>query len=232
MSERFQLTLDGEEVSFTEDETLYEIAERQHKNIPTLCYDPRLEPFGACRLCVVEIEGVRNPVASCTTKATAGMVVHTATSTIEKHRKTLLEMVVSENREVEVDPLRGYASQELKTLVDRYSAQSGRFKGAQSGQVHATDDNPFILRDYDLCISCNRCVRVCAEQQADHDGIRPHFKRLVLHLLWTVRADLSDRSPGRQKSPARRRGRRRAKKDALGLPLLRRRLLRRFIDEG
>ncbi|MFT5089563.1 MAG: putative molibdopterin-dependent oxidoreductase YjgC [Candidatus Latescibacterota bacterium] len=168
MSERFQLTLDGEEVSFTEDETLYEIAERQHKNIPTLCYDPRLEPFGACRLCVVEIEGVRNPVASCTTKATAGMVVHTATSTIEKHRKTLLEMVVSENREVEVDPLRGYASQELKTLVDRYSARSGRFKGAQSGQIHATDDNPFILRDYDLCISCNRCVRVCAEQEGDH----------------------------------------------------------------
>jgi len=168
MSEHFQLMLDGEEVSFTENETLYEIAERQRKNIPTLCYDPRLEPFGACRLCVVEIEGVRNPVASCTTKATPGMVVHTATSSIEKHRKTLLEMVVSENREVEVDPLRGYASQELTTLVERYGAQSGRFKGAQSGQTHTTDDNPFILRDYDLCISCNRCVRVCSEQEGDH----------------------------------------------------------------
>ena len=107
------LTLDGEEVSFAPGETLYEVAQRHRRDIPTLCYDPRLEPFGACRLCVVEIEGVRNPVASCTAQAAPGMVVKTATAAVEKHRKTLLEMVVSENREVEVDPLRGYASQEL-----------------------------------------------------------------------------------------------------------------------
>jgi predicted molibdopterin-dependent oxidoreductase YjgC len=96
------------------------------------------------------------------------MVVKTATEPIEKHRKTLLELVVSENREVDVDPLRGYASQELKTLVDRYDARGGRFQGKKSGTTNTTDDNPFILRDYDLCISCNRCVRVCAEQEGDH----------------------------------------------------------------
>ena len=162
------LTLDGEDVAFSVGETLYEIAARHRKEVPTLCYDPRLEPFGACRLCVVEIEGARNPVASCTTKATPGMVVTTATESIEKYRKTLLEMVVSENREVDVDPLRGYASQELGELADRYDARAGRFQGAQSGCSHPTDDNPFILRDYDLCISCNRCVRVCAEQEGDH----------------------------------------------------------------
>mgnify|MGYP002866043484 FL=1 len=162
------LTLDGEDVAFSAGETLYEIAARHRKEVPTLCYDPRLEPFGACRLCVVEIEGARNPVASCTTKATPGMVVTTATEPIEKYRKTLLEMVVSENREVDVDPLRGYASQELGELADRYDARAGRFQGAQSGCSHPTDDNPFILRDYDLCISCNRCVRVCAEQEGDH----------------------------------------------------------------
>ena len=131
-----QLILDGEEVNFSAGETLYEIAERHRKEIPTLCYDPRLEPFGACRLCVVELEGARNPVASCTTKATAGMVVKTQSEPVEKYRKTLLEMVVSENREVEVDPLRGYASQELGKLTDRYQARTGRFKGAQSGQLH------------------------------------------------------------------------------------------------
>ena len=163
-----QLTLDGAQVNFSEGETLYEVAQCHRKDIPTLCYDPRLEPFGACRLCVVELEGARNPVASCTTKAVAGMVINTATDPIEKHRKTLLEMVVSENREVTVDPLRGYASQELGELSDRYHAQTGRFQGAQSGQSHPSDDNPFILRDYDLCISCNRCVRVCAEQEGDH----------------------------------------------------------------
>ncbi len=168
MNDTATITLDGIQVAFRPGETLYEIAQRAQSTIPTLCYDPRLEPFGSCRLCVVQVEGVRNPVASCTTKATAGMVVHTATETLEKHRKTLLELVVSENREVDVDPLRGYASQELTGWVDRYEARTGRFAGAQSGTSHAADDNPFILRDYDLCISCNRCVRVCAEREGDY----------------------------------------------------------------
>ncbi|MAE75571.1 MAG: hypothetical protein CMJ85_01725 [Planctomycetes bacterium] len=162
------LTIDGQQQSFTPGETIYEIAERAHADIPTLCYDPRLKAFGACRLCVVEVEGVRNPVASCTAKATDGMVVRTATPTIDKHRKTLLELVASENREVDVDPLRGYASQELAMLVDRYDARTGRFRGKASGKSQETDQNPFILRDYDLCISCYRCVRVCAEQEGDH----------------------------------------------------------------
>lgn len=162
------LTLDGEEVSFTEGETIYEIAERQGKQIPTLCYDPRLEPFGGCRLCVVDVEGSKKPVASCTTRATAGMVVRTATGQVDTYRKTLLEMVASENREVEVDPLRGYASQQFATLVDRYAARTDRFRGRHSGTSRTDDGNPFILRDYDLCISCYRCVRVCAEQEGDH----------------------------------------------------------------
>jgi len=162
------MTLDGEEVTFTPGETIYEVSERHQKEIPTLCYDPRLEPFGGCRLCVVELEGARAPVASCTTRVTEGMVVRTRTSAVDSYRKVLLELVASENRELDVDPLRGYASQELMTLVDRYDARSGRFAGRQSGQSRDDDDNPFILRDYDLCISCYRCVRVCAEQEGDY----------------------------------------------------------------
>lgn len=162
------INLDGQDVPFEAGETIYQVTRRHQKNVPTLCYDDRLEAFGACRLCVVELEGARTPVASCTTKATRGMVVRTATAAIEKHRKTLVEMVVSENREVEVDELRGYASQELTALVDRYGARGGRFQGKKSGKSKTDDDNPFILRDYDLCISCYRCVRVCAEQEGDH----------------------------------------------------------------
>ena len=110
------MEIDGVEVAFSEGETILEVAQRHEKEIPTLCYDPRLEPFGGCRLCIVELEGARNPVASCTTEATPGMVVRTATDTIESYRKTLLEMVISENREVDVSPLRGYASGELTDL--------------------------------------------------------------------------------------------------------------------
>jgi predicted molibdopterin-dependent oxidoreductase YjgC len=162
------LTLDDAEVSFAKGETIYEVARRHRKDIPTLCYDERLEPFGGCRLCAVELEGSRLPVASCTTKAEPGMVVRTTTTALEKHRRTLLEMVASENRETDVDSLRGFASQELATLLDRYDARTGRFAGATSGTTRDDDPNPFILRDYDLCISCYRCVRVCAEQEGDH----------------------------------------------------------------
>lgn len=162
------ITLDGEVVTFSDGETIYDVAHRRGIDIPTLCYDPRLDAFGGCRLCIVELEGTRNPVASCTTKATPGMAVRTATEKIERHRKVLLEMVASENRELDVNPLRGYASQELTTLVKRYEARTGRFNGKQSGASNTVDENPFILRDYDLCISCYRCVRVCAEQEGDY----------------------------------------------------------------
>ena len=162
------LKLDGERVAFRRGETIYEVAERHGREIPTLCYDPRLEPFGGCRLCVVELEGARNPVASCTTKAEPGMVVRTRTASIEVQRRVLMEMVASENRDTDVDPLHGYASQEMAILLDRYDARTGRFGGALSGESRFDDDNPFIKRDYDNCISCYRCVRVCAEQEGDY----------------------------------------------------------------
>lgn len=168
------LNLDGVDVPFREGETVYEITQRHQKEVPTLCYDERLEAFGACRLCVVEVEGIRNPVASCTTKATAGMVVRTRTDEVEQHRKTLMELVVSENTggapkngQIEVDPLRGLKSQELRVLAERYDVDGTRFAGAISGHSKTDDANPFILRDYDKCISCYRCVRVCDEREGD-----------------------------------------------------------------
>ena len=162
------MTLDGEDVGFTPGETVFEVSERHEREIPTLCYDPRLDPFGGCRMCIVEVEGVRNPVASCTTKATSGMKVKTKGGRLDMHRRVLLEMVASENRDLDVDSLSGYASGELATLLDRYDARTGRFLGRQSGTSRSDDPNPFILRDYENCISCYRCVRVCAEQEGDY----------------------------------------------------------------
>ena len=162
------MSIDDEPVDFRDGETIYDIATRCRREVPSLCYDPRLEPFGACRLCVVDVEGIKNPVASCTTKATDGMVVRTKTKTIEKYRKTLLEMVASENRNLDINQLSGYSSQELSELLDQYSTDNKRFIGKTSGKSNKDDKNPFILRDYDNCISCYRCVRVCAEQEGDH----------------------------------------------------------------
>ncbi len=163
------ITIDGQTVAFTPGETIYEVARRIGAWIPTLCYDPRLEPFGGCRLCMVSVEGMAGPVASCTFQAADGMVVHTATAEMESLRRILLEMVASENPRIQVDPLRGYASQELADLLARYRvAPHQRLAGAHSGRSRLDDPNPFILRDYDLCISCYRCVRVCAEQEGDY----------------------------------------------------------------
>jgi predicted molibdopterin-dependent oxidoreductase YjgC len=96
------------------------------------------------------------------------MVVKSTSERLEMHRRVLLEMVASENREVEVDPLSGYASQELADLLVEYGIHPGRFAGKTSGQSRPDDPNPFILRDYENCISCYRCVRVCAEQEGDY----------------------------------------------------------------
>lgn len=162
------LALDGRTVAFNPGDTLYEVALRHGREVPSLCYDPRLEPFGGCRLCVVEVEGARNPVASCTTQAAEGMVVRTSTPAVEADRRVLMEMVASENRDADVDPLHGYASQETARLLDRCGARTGRFAGATSGASRLDDENPFIKRDYQNCISCYRCVRVCAEQEGDY----------------------------------------------------------------
>ncbi|MCH9679968.1 MAG: (2Fe-2S)-binding protein [Deltaproteobacteria bacterium] len=162
------LEMDGQEVSFEPGQTLYELSRKIRAQVPTLCYDDRLDPFGGCRLCVVEVEGYRNPVASCTTVAMAGMKVHTRSENVERQRKTLLELVVSENPKASIDPLRGMASQELRVLAERYEVTGERFAGATSGKSRADDPNPLIFRDYDQCISCYRCVRVCAEQEGDY----------------------------------------------------------------
>lgn len=164
-----KLVLDGQEVPFENGETVYEIARRHHAEVPTLCYDDRLKPFGGCRMCVVDIEGIGKPVASCTTQAQNGMVVRTRTEQIEKHRKTLMELLVSENPGgVEISSMRGLASQEMAELAQRYEVDGSRFEGAHSGTSRSDDPNPMILRDYDHCISCYRCVRVCAEQEGDY----------------------------------------------------------------
>ncbi len=164
-----ELTIDGSVVPFEEGETLYEVSRRHGETVPTLCYDERLEPLGACRMCVVEVEGMAKPVASCTTAAQAGMVVSTKTAAIESHRKALVDLVVSENpANAHIDPLRGKASQELAHLAVRYESDGSRFQGKRSGASHTDDPNPMILRDYDHCISCYRCVRVCDEQEGDY----------------------------------------------------------------
>ena len=89
------LTINGKEVNAKKGATVLEAALSASIYIPTLCYDPDLKPYGACRLCVVEIEGMRGLVSSCTTPATEGMVVHTETPRINQVRCITMELIIA-----------------------------------------------------------------------------------------------------------------------------------------
>ena len=162
--------LDGRQIEFREGESVLAAARRHGIDIPSLCYDDRLEAFGGCRLCAVAVKGANGFPASCTTQAQPDMEVETRTPELDDLRRNLLAMVVSENgsERLAVDPLRGLASQELQEAVAELKPDLDRFQGETSGCSRPDDTNPFILRDYDLCISCYRCVRVCAEQEGDY----------------------------------------------------------------
>lgn len=89
------ITIDGESIKAAENQSILEAARENGRHIPALCHDPRLEPFGACRLCLVEIEGGRRPVPACATKVSAGMVVKTDTGNLNSMRKMALELLLS-----------------------------------------------------------------------------------------------------------------------------------------
>lgn len=166
MSDRQIILLDGVEVGFEPDETVFQVAKRVGKLIPSLCQDDRLEPGGHCRLCLVRVAGMARPAASCTLKATPGLDVVTADEELEETRRTLLEMILSENPEEECGGCTVVGPCEMHALASRLGVARGRFLGSTSGEPHQ-DDNPFLGRNYAQCISCYRCTRICDEVQGD-----------------------------------------------------------------
>jgi NADH dehydrogenase/NADH:ubiquinone oxidoreductase subunit G len=155
MSELVTLTIDGIQVSVTPGTTVLKAAQQVGIEIPTICYHDHCTANGLCRLCVVEVEGARLLVASCTAQASEGMQVRTGTERVNRSRRTILEMLDSA-----VDL--GEAP-EILELVETYHADRLRFPGAEMRQPPLIDDNPMYIRDYEKCVLCWRCVQVCAE---------------------------------------------------------------------
>ncbi len=132
-------------------------------SVPTLCYDDRLEPQGTCRMCMVEVEvdGRKETVASCTAFSEPGMSVRTHTEEIVEYRKTLLELLLSEvDDPSRVGRAAALGHHEFQAAVREYGARADAFNALE--RRHRVDDpNPFIARDYDLCIACFRCTNIC-----------------------------------------------------------------------
>ena len=155
------LSIDGKEVEVSAGTTVLNAAEQAGIHIPRLCYEPDLSPWGACRLCVVEIQGLRNLPASCVTTVKPGMVVQTRSPAVIEARQTILELLLAGHPQ---DCLTCEKMGDCK--LSQYCYEYGVKKSAvpETEPNYAVDDsNPFIVRDPNKCIACGKCVRACAE---------------------------------------------------------------------
>jgi len=186
MTEKIKLTIDGAEVEVEKGTTVLQAAQSAGIYIPTLCYHPDLLPYGGCRLCIVEIENMRGFPTSCTTPATAEMVVTTNTGQLQKLRQDFLQLILTEHpnacltcdRRERCSPydicLRNVAVTErcvvcpnnkqceLQHLVD-YIGIGDMPLPYKYKDLPVDVSSPLIERDYNLCVLCGRCVQMCEE---------------------------------------------------------------------
>jgi predicted molibdopterin-dependent oxidoreductase YjgC len=154
-----EVTIDGRAVSVREGSTILDACRALEIETPTLCYADTLTPVNVCRVCVVEVEGARVLVPSCSRKAEQGMVVHTDSPRVRTSRRMVLELLGS--------------SVDFSTAPDaqRYSADYGA-QPERHGKVAtvaqpAKIDNDLYMRDYSKCILCYKCVEACG---VDHQN--------------------------------------------------------------
>ena len=154
------LTIDEKTVVAPDGATVLEAARSAGIYIPTLCYDPDLNPYGACRLCVVEIEGMRGLPTSCTTPVTDGMVVHTETPRVNRSRRITMELIMANHHG---DCLTCAKNQqcELQNIARYLDIDQEHFDQLRKGtQVLPIDrSHPAFERDHNKCILCGKCVR-------------------------------------------------------------------------
>jgi len=190
MAETPTLTMNGRSLPFEAGQTLLEVAEAHDIVIPTLCHLKGTTPTGACRVCVVEVEGARTLVPACSTPAVAGMVVKTASPKVVAARRTILELLLAsgshncavpagENGDWTRFQLAVAAAEEsddlcpawgdckLQELAYAYQARSDRYPRIPKTETPPELANPMIVRDFSRCILCGRCVQACNEVQVN-----------------------------------------------------------------
>jgi predicted molibdopterin-dependent oxidoreductase YjgC len=152
-----EFQLDGKSVSAPEGELLVHALARHGVFVPTLCHDDKLDPYGGCRMCVVEVEGAPRPVPACATGVTAGMAVST-NGRAEKFRRTLTEMLLAEH--LNASP--GGRPNELVGLAEELGAEAPLVLPDAKREEY-DDRNRLMGYDPDACILCARCVRYTQE---------------------------------------------------------------------
>jgi len=152
------VTINGQTRAVEPGTTILDAARAMGQWVPTLCFDERQDPFGACRVCLVGVEGMLAPVPACTTPVRPGMVVDTEHPTARRVAGAVVELVLSELPEPPAPHT------ELAAVARGLGVEGTRWPGP----AHPLDDDarhPYLALRHELCISCGRCVRACDEVQ-------------------------------------------------------------------
>ncbi|MGB2751610.1 MAG: formate dehydrogenase subunit alpha [Pyrinomonadaceae bacterium] len=152
--------INGIEGEFAEGASVLEAARKMGSGIPTLCDDKRLDPVGACRMCLVEIKGRAHATVSCTTILADGMEIETHTEPIESARKWNLRMLA---RNYPADAFTKYPDKPFHKLTTDYGLTAADFHGDHS--IAADPSHTYIDVDMSRCINCYACARICADVQ-------------------------------------------------------------------
>jgi predicted molibdopterin-dependent oxidoreductase YjgC len=202
-----QLTIDDQSVTVAEGETILSACRTMGKEIPTLCFGDTITPKNACRVCMVEVEGSRVLVPSCSRKVEPGMVVRTDTERTDHSRKLVLELLGSSvdlsltknverwNNEYEAEPTR--FGKPAAPTTHRDEATTGHHHVADGSSVSnvlqpVKIDNELYVRDYSKCIMCYQCVDACGEQWQNTFAIGVAGRGFDIRISTEFNVDLTD----------------------------------------
>ncbi|MCI8411020.1 MAG: 4Fe-4S binding protein [Clostridia bacterium] len=157
------LTIDDQEVKVEKGTTILQAAKQAGIDIPTLCFLKEINEVGDCRMCIVEVEGRRGFATSCIQTVEEGMVVHTNTQNVLEARHVILDLIISNHAKDCLTCTRS-GNCELQNLATKFNISKVEFEGERA--EHTIDDlSPSIVRDFNKCILCRRCVAACKNVQ-------------------------------------------------------------------
>ncbi len=157
------LTIDNQEIKVEKGTTILQAAKQAGIDIPTLCFLKDINEVGDCRMCIVEVEGRRGFATSCIQTVEEGMVVHTNTQNVLEARHVILDLIISNHAKDCLTCTRS-GNCELQNLATKFNISKVEFEGERT--EHKIDDlSPSIVRDFNKCILCRRCVAACKKVQ-------------------------------------------------------------------
>lgn len=163
MNKKINLTIDNQKITVDEGTTILQAAKTAGIDIPTLCFLKDVNEVGDCRMCIVEVEGRKGFATSCIEKVQEGMIVHTHTPNVLEARRVILDLIIS-NHDKECLTCTRSGNCELQALAVKFNVLQVEFPGEKA--KHKIDDtSPSIVRDFNKCILCRRCVATCKNVQ-------------------------------------------------------------------